>query len=163
VEEGGYIRSEFKTPEIYTMEGKMIDIFWEIIKSEDDEMWSWSNVLYAYLDPTGDEIIYIGKAYGKTTTVRTRWTAEDKDQFWADLEGERGITEDKVGVIVGEILLDKGQRLTGELVRDLESLLIKKVKPWGNITSRKNRISRPGMQVRCGGNWPGGEFYQDNG
>jgi hypothetical protein len=43
-------------------------------------------VLYAYVAPAGKEILYVGKANGATSTVRTRGNADDKVGFWRDLE-----------------------------------------------------------------------------
>jgi hypothetical protein len=56
--------------------------------------------------------------------------------------------------VVGELGLGEGQRLTKQLLEDVESLLIYRLQPWGNIRSSISRISRPGMIVRCRGSWP---------
>ncbi len=137
-----------------------IQIRWEAISGEDDAKWGWSGVLYAYLAPEDEEILYVGKADGANSTVRRRWNADDKAGFWRDLERQRGIHQH--AVIVGEVDLGPGGRLTRELLADLESLLIKWEGPWGNIQGRKERnLSRPGMDVRCMGSWPGRKRYLD--
>lgn len=101
-------------------------------------LWFANRGLYAYLGPN-NEVLYIGKVDG--TTVRQRWNRSGKEAFWNDLEKERGIF--KHAVIFGEIELETGSRLTRELLADIESLLIKRVQPWGNIQSRNTRIPGP--------------------
>jgi hypothetical protein len=66
-----------------------VGVKWRYIRVDDDPAWDWSRVLYSYLDPAGKEILYIGKAVG--TTVRGRWNRSAKENFWDDLEEERGI------------------------------------------------------------------------
>ena len=112
-------------------------------------LWSANRGLYAYVGPR-NEMLYIGKVDG--TTVRQRWNRSGKETFWNDLERERVIF--KTAVIFGEIELETGSRLTRELLADIESLLIKKLQPWGNIQSRNTRIPRLGLHVRCAGSWP---------
>lgn len=51
----------------------------------------------------------------------------------------------------GELESPMGTRLTGQLLADVESLLIYQEQPWGNIQSRISRNSRPGMRVHCSG------------
>lgn len=137
-----------------------IHIHWIIIHGEEDSKWSWSGVLYAYVAPRGKEILYLGKADGTSSTVYRRWNADDKAGLWRDLERERGIYEHTV--LVGEVDVGPGGRLTRQMLADLESLLIKWERPWGNIQGRKVRsFSRPGMEVRCNGTWLGHRRYLD--
>jgi len=84
---------------------------------------------------------------------RQRWNRSAKSGFWDDIEREREIK--KHVVIVGIFVLEPRRRLTDELIADVESLLVKRIKPWGNIQNRETRISRPGMQVICKGTWFG--------
>jgi hypothetical protein len=42
--------------------------------------WTWSGVLYACVGPRREEILCIGKADAATSTVRTRWNANDKGE-----------------------------------------------------------------------------------
>jgi len=118
--------------------------------SDDSQLWDYVRALYAYFTADNKEILYIGKAGGKT--VRERWNRSAKKEFWDALERERNIHEHVVRV--GEIWLDEGRKLSRELLLDVESLLIKRLQPWGNIRSRSSRISRPGLRVRCQGDWP---------
>ena len=118
--------------------------------SEDSDLWDYRRVLYAYFAVDDKEILYIGKA-GRQT-VRERRTRSAKKSFWHDLEKERNIHETIVRV--GEIRLEEGRKISRELLLDAESLLIKRLGPWGNIRSRSSRISRPGLRVRCEGDWP---------
>lgn len=119
----------------------------------DDEGWNQSGCLYAYLAPQTREVLYIGKAW--SVTVRARWNRSGKYAFWADLERERGIR--KHYALFGEIELPRSRRLTRALLSDIESLLIQRLQPWGNIQSRLSRIARPGFVVGCVGEWPGGD------
>lgn len=125
-------------------------IYWSHITEDRDARWSLVRVLYAYVSQNDHEILYIGKADG--VTVRQRWNRLAKENFWKDLEQVRHIF--KHAVLVGEIQMDAGCRLTRELLADIESLLIKHVGSWGNIQSRNSRISRPGLRVICRGDWP---------
>ena len=128
----------------------MIEVKWRTL-GENDPGWDYSRCLYAILTPDGKEILYIGKAWG--TSVRNRWSWSGKKEFWEDLRNQRGITHHTP--LVGEVHLPRTCRLTRELLYDMESLLINQEKPWGNIQSRKTRIRRPGMEVKCVGEWPG--------
>ena len=129
----------------------MITIRWTDVGNENDPLWCAASVLYAYLSPSGREILYIGQACG--CTVRERWRRSGKAGFWNALERDRGIRSHCV--IVGVPELPAGMRLTKELLSDVESLLIARLQPWGNIQCLGTRICRPGMVVQCRGNWPG--------
>ena len=136
-----------------------IQIHWTAINGKEDPLWSSSGVLYVYIAP-GSEILYIGKADGAASTVRSRWNADDKAGFWHDLKWERGIN--RHSVVVGGVDVGPGRRLSRQLLADLESLLIKREQPWGHIQGRKERNhSRPGLEVRCNGSWPGRHRYMD--
>jgi hypothetical protein len=123
---------------------------WEPLASNSEEGWDRLGCLYAYLAPTTPEILYVGKAW--SVTVRGRWHRSAKEQFWGDLERERRIRTHRA--IVGQIVLRPGQRLSHQLLCDIESLLIQQVGPWGNIQSRWSRIARPDLVVACRGAWP---------
>jgi len=127
----------------------VIEVNWRTLE-EHDLGWNYSKCLYAYQMPNAKKILYIGKAWG--TSVRNRWSWSGKPEFWEYLK-RTGITHHKV--LIGDTYLPKGCRLTIELLADIESLLINIEKPPGNILSRETRIRRPGMQVRCVGEWPG--------
>lgn len=127
-----------------------------------DHKWQMSGVLYAYLDPSTAldpgtaEMLYIGKAVG--CTVLQRLEAPDKNGFFADLKRKQRKDAGVVSVMVGMIKPADGSmpiRVTRELIADIESLLINKIKPWGNIQFlRQRNISRLGMRVKCAGDWP---------
>ena len=88
-------------------------------------------------------------------TVRERFDAPDKDEVFARLESAGYDVEDGgVGVLVGRLRLEQGMRLTEKLLKDVESLLIKRLQPSGNIKCRLGRISRPGMRLECRQEWP---------
>jgi len=134
----------------------LVTVRWRIA-SGDSDLWDYRRVLYAYFAADDKEILYIGKA--DRQTVRERRTRSAKKNFWDDLEKERNIYETIARV--GEIYLVERRKLSRELLLDVESLLIKRLRPWGNILSRSSRISRPGLRVRCEGDWPleRREFY----
>jgi hypothetical protein len=117
--------------------------------AQNPKLWSLRRGLYAYFDVDSSEMLYIGKVYG--TSVRQRWCRSGKRDFWDALETERGIYLH--GVIVGEIELLNGNRLTKALTSDIESLLINRLQPWGNIQCRNSRITREGLDVLCRGEW----------
>src|SRR5438552_13789254 len=127
-----------------------VKVHWNVIKGPDDPRWQDNCGVYAYMTPSGSEILYLGKVDG--CTVRQRWNARDKESFWRALENQRHIFHHVI--IVGDIILTPGFRLSSELLSDVESLLIHRVRPWGNIACLTSRISRPGMRVRCTGDWP---------
>lgn len=146
-------------------DGKMIEVTinWQRVDEGDSSgLWNVSRGLYSYLNlDAGDEeeILYVGKVDG--TTVRKRWCRSGKEGFWGSLETERGIYSH--GVIVGLIGLPARRRLSRELITDVESLLINRLCPWGNIQCRLSRTSRPGLTVRCVGDWPLGQhIYVDD-
>lgn len=116
-------------------------------------LWDLRRGLYAYInviDEGEGEILYVGKVDG--TTVRRRWNRSGKPNFWDSIESERQIYVH--GVIVGVISIQPGRRLSRQLLYDVESLLINRICPWGNIQCRNSRISSPGLVVRCEGEWP---------
>lgn len=118
------------------------------------DRWNYSAALYAVLHPDTEEILYLGKSDGPTSTVRKRWGAPDKhERVWRWIEAELGLF--KHGFIVGEFRMPTGRRLTAKLVGDIESRLIYQIKPWANRQNTKSRgYSRPGEVLVCQGHWP---------
>jgi hypothetical protein len=57
----------------------LVNVHWSQIRGRSDEKWQLSRVLYAYVDRICSELVYIGKADGDHSTVRSRWSAADKD------------------------------------------------------------------------------------
>jgi hypothetical protein len=118
-----------------------------------------SGVLYAYLTPDGRTIINIGKAYGET--VARRFDCKSKDAFWTWAARNR---IDRVIVLVGEIRTNAA-RFTEQMLEDVESLLLYRIKPSGNVRNTLSRsIGRPGMRLRClGQEWPAAHDFYDPG
>jgi hypothetical protein len=132
---------------------------WKTVNGKSDPLWQVRRGLYSYLHPKTFEILYVGKVDG--TSVRGRWLRPAKSDFWEDLERERNIKTHMI--IVGLLTLERTRRFSSELLADVESLLIARVLPWGNIQSRAKRISRKSMIVTCAGKWPisYGSSYRD--
>ena len=126
-----------------------IDIVWKSI-GEDDEELDLCRVLYAYVHPERNEILYIGKA--DQSSVKDRLRGEHKRSVFDYLEDEFGIEE--MELIVGELRIPQGNRFSSELLADIESLLIYELSPPANIQAISTRISRPGLVVVCDGDWP---------
>jgi hypothetical protein len=127
-------------------------VHWTKLASDDDPRWDEQYCLYAYLQPQRDRLLYIGKA--DYSTLRSRWHGEHKDELFEDIWGVYGIGEDEVRVLHGELELEEGYRRSSELLADVESLLIKRLQPFGNISATKTRIARLGLRVYCEGAWP---------
>lgn len=126
-----------------------VTVRWQSL-SEQHPGWDALGCLYAYLTPDMREILYIGKAWG--VTVRRRWNRTAKENFWKDLEKQRGIR--KHCPLLGEVKLNYAGRLSSALLKDVESLLIIAEQPWGNIQNRIRRAVRPGLSVECSVNGP---------
>jgi hypothetical protein len=107
-----------------------VDVSWKEIRSDDDPMWGWNRVLYAYVRRR--TIFYIGKAGGRST-VRSRFDADDKGVLHEDLERERNVKG--VRTVVG-VLRYQGN-FSEKILLDVETLLIHRVQPWGNIKRRR--------------------------
>jgi hypothetical protein len=125
-------------------------VHWEELLSKRNRLWTANYCLYAYLHPTRDWLLYMGKAGG--CTVWERLGGEHKNQLFRDFKKDYGI--EGVRVLVGLLELEKGRYRTSQLLADVESLLIRRLLPYGNISSRSQRISRPGTHVQCEGAWP---------
>ena len=126
-----------------------VTLHWYSVADDDDSRWRHDLALYAYLAPVKPEIYYLGKC--DRTSVRGRACYSAKAAAW-DCINERSKTH---RLIVAEIEVD--QRLTRELLADIESLLIYETQPCCNVqnTQSRGKHSRPGMRVKCrGGAWP---------
>jgi hypothetical protein len=126
-----------------------ITIEWAKLNPDSPE-WDYDRCLYAYLNPTNGEILYIGKA--NNHTISQRYKARDKRPLFDYCQTTFGVTT--VDVLWGELILAKGRRLSQALLADVETLLINSLKPNGNISAIKSRISSPGLIVSCKGDWP---------
>lgn len=125
-----------------------IEIKWKYTGGDEENL-EFSRVLYAYLHPDTSKILYIGKA--DYCTVKKRLFGAHKEGIFERMMGDFGITE--LHAIVGVLYIPEDRRYSSELLADIESLLIIKIQPPYNIQSRKSRISRPGLEVRCIGEW----------
>ena len=115
-----------------------------------EENLQFSRVLYAYLHPESHEVLYLGKADYSTVQERRRGPHKDKI-FAAIASGERLSV---LHAIVGTLYLPEGARYSSELLSDVESLLIIELQPRYNEKSKCSRICRPGLMVKCQGDWP---------
>jgi phage gp29-like protein len=120
--------------------------------SDEKKAWDATDCLYAYLHPKTDEILFIGSAF--TRTVRERFDAQEKDDLFEYFDAIHRLNPAELKIAVGEVWLDEGQHLTRELLTDVESVLVKRVQPPGNIPRKVKKISRPGVIVKCTGEWP---------
>ena len=115
-----------------------------------EEAFGFTRVLYAYLHPKSAEILYLGKADYCTVSERTR--GAHKEAIFDSIA-----MKEKTGVlhpIVGVLRVQEGIRFSSELLSDIESLLIVEVQPRYNRQSKRTRIERPGLEVKCQGAWP---------
>lgn len=126
-----------------------VAIEWRRIMRSDDEKWSYRRCLYAYVCSNEREILYLGKA--DRCTVRERWSGADK-RSWRDWATRQEI--ERIHLHAGRIDWGEGARYSPEKLADVESLLIKRLRPRGNIMPLNNRICRPGVRVFCDGNRP---------
>ena len=95
-------------------------------------------------------MLSIGKA--DYSTIRQRLHGDHKSILFRDLDRQYGV--DQVRVLHAGLALGGGRRLSSELLADVESLLIIRLQPFGNIQSTRSRVSRPGLRVECAGDWP---------
>lgn len=129
---------------------------WHLVHDKKDPRWKHNLALYAYCSPDGSEIYYIGKCDG--TTVRGRWRYSAKHEVWDCITTH----SPRHRLIVAEF--ETEQRMTRELVADIESLLIYHVDPPCNVqnTSSRGRYSRH-MRIQCLGVWPlQQKIFKDN-
>ncbi len=129
-----------------------VNIHWEFTDHEEENI-DYSRVLYAYLNPESNEILYVGKA--DYCSVSERMKGKHKEDVFNYIQKEFGLTE--ISCIVGELSLPKGRKFSSELLSDIESLLIISIQPYANTQNKNSRISRPGLVVTCSGEWP----YED--
>ncbi len=126
-----------------------VGVEWEYTDHEEKSI-GFTRVLYAYLHPDTNEILYIGKSDYCSVLKRTKGT--HKENLFNYFSEELGL--DSYACIVGILSVPKGRKYSSELLSDVESLLIISLQPCGNIQSKGTRISRPGLKVTCSGDWP---------
>lgn len=128
----------------------LVEVEWALLASRADPRWREGLGLYAYLHPKRDWLLYLGKC--DFSTVRTRLHGGHKKRLFDDIRRDYDV--DTFRTIHGRLRLHEGRRRSSELLSDVESLLIMRLQPYGNIQSRRHRISRPGLRVHCTGEWP---------
>jgi len=126
-------------------------IHWTALRRLSNMLWDVDRCLYVYLHPQRDQLLYVGKA--DYCTVRQRMRGDHKDHLFYELSSHYKYP---VGthprVLQGDLELPIGQRFSSALLHDIESLLIRRLDPWGNIN--RGQHWRPGLQVDCVGVWP---------
>ena len=126
-----------------------VEVEWSYAGPADENI-EFSRVLYAYLHPTSNEILYVGKS--DYCTVRERLRGPHKEAIFSAIVKEQQISA--LHAIVGVLYLPPERRFSSELLADIESLLIMQLQPIYNRQSRQSRISRPSLVVHCVGDWP---------
>lgn len=125
-----------------------VEVKWDLIDGDDDPLWRATRVLYAWHLPEDNDLLYLGKADFRS--VRQRFDCASKEPVWSHIE--EFYDTDEVDVRIGRFFTSA--RLTVELLEDVESLLIKRLKPCCNLRCTVSRIERPGLRVACSGDWP---------
>lgn len=116
------------------------------------DLWHLCPSLYCYFIPEKkNKIVYIGQCSGTTPWSRLR--GSHKKGVFRDIAKQFELGTGELEIVVGEISCEG--RFTKQMLADVESLLIYREKPWGNIQSRESRIQRPGLSVSCEGLWHG--------
>lgn len=115
-----------------------------------EESLGFTRVLYAYLHYDSNEILYLGKA--DYCTVQERLRGSHKKAIFTAIAKEERVTT--LHAIVGVLSIPNGARFSSELLSDVESLLIIELQPRYNRQSRRSRIARPGLSIKCEGEWP---------
>src|SRR6266481_7085727 len=126
-----------------------VNVKWSYTGHNEDSL-QFCRVLYAYIHPKSNKILYIGKA--DYCTVRERLRGSHKEAIFAAIVDELELSI--LHAIVGLLHIPSNRRFSSELLTDVESLLIMKVQPPYNRQSRQSRISRPSLAVKCTGDWP---------
>lgn len=126
-----------------------VEIEWSYTGSGEENI-NFSRVLYAYLHPNEKTILYIGKA--DRCSVYERLRGQHKEAIFADISNELGLSG--IHAIVGLLFLPAERKFSSQLLADIESLLIMELQPPYNTQSCQSRISRPGLIIKCSGEWP---------
>lgn len=115
-----------------------------------EENLGFRRVLYAYLHPHSTDVLYVGKA--DYCTVNERLNGPHKQRIFSAMVNELGLSE--IHAIVGMLHIPISRKFSSELLSDIESLLIMSLQPAFNQQAKQSRISRPGLAVKCTGDWP---------
>ena len=127
-----------------------VEIPWYELNDDSDPAWRTNFCLYAYLHPDRNWLLYIGKA--DYQTLRQRLHGDHKAELFNYLC--RTYDVNYLRILQGDLVLEAGRRRSSELLSLVESLLIMRLQPPGNIACTRSRAYRPGLRVRCTGDWP---------
>jgi len=127
-----------------------VEVPWVALDDDRDPGWRANFCLYAYLHADRDWLLYVGKA--DYQTVRQRLYGDHKAVLFEFFEERYGI--DQVRVLQGDLVPEGGRRRSTQLLSLVESLLIIRLQPPGNVSSTRSRAYRPGLRVVCTGDWP---------
>lgn len=132
-----------------------LSVEWEVVGDAGDSAWDECRCLYAYSNPEDGELLYIGMA--GNCSMRQRLASHRNGSLGTWLRSE-GFTE--IDVRIGRFADCK--RLTMELLSDIESLAIRRIRPRGNIRNMLSlSYNRPGQRVRFEGEWPWKSHFID--
>jgi len=127
-----------------------VELPWYLLDHDRDQAWQANFCLYAYLHPERDWLLYVGKS--DRQTVRQRLHGDHKAALFGFFWHRYGV--DQVRVLQSDLVLEEGRRRSPELLGDVETLLIIRLQPPGNIANTRSRPYRPGLRVTCTGDWP---------
>ena len=127
-----------------------VEIPWYELDGDSDPAWRANFCLYVYLHPDRNWLLYVGKA--DYQTIRQRIHGDHKADLF-DYLCER-YEVDYFRMLQGDLVLEEGRRRSSELLSLVESLLIMRLQPPGNIACTRSRGYRPGLRVHCSGDWP---------
>jgi hypothetical protein len=134
-------------------------IDWAILKPG-DSAWAARRCLYVYADPLTRRLLYVGKAYSATVWERTQ--GKHKEQVFERLADKFAIPTQSLPVVLyGRLRSYDSFRVTKPVFRDVESLLIRRLRPFGNSKCKVSRTERLDLSVECTGEWwwPRRKFY----
>jgi hypothetical protein len=127
-----------------------VHVDWTFIEGSHNPLWESTGVLYSYVHPHRDLVLYVGKA--GDSTLKERQYSPHKNRLFEALEEHCGSPD--LRVMRGDLHLGNGKRRSPELLADVEALLIRCLQPVGNINGRGTNRRRPDLKVICGGDWP---------
>lgn len=123
----------------------------EVEWTDSDDSLDDREVLYLYLDPLSNRILYIGKA--DRCSVRQRLHGSHKDGIFYRIRNNLGVR--RIEILAGMLCLPTDRRFSHQLLGDVEALLIHRLRPQENRHNTRSRsITRPGLIVECTGRWP---------
>src|SRR5437773_1525541 len=121
----------------------LVEVSWTELDDNRHPYWRADFCLYGYLHPERNWLLYIGKADWQT--VRRRLYGDHKAELFDYFRCRYGI--DQVRVLQGDIVLEGGRRRSSQLLGLVESLLIMRLQPPGNVACTSSRHYRPALRV----------------